>query len=744
MPRRHLAGRASISGTALALALLISLFAGAPAEAAGGTLRGTLTSFAGDRWEYFQVDVYRADGPGTWTHAIPPRTIVSWETGLPVGDFEIALPAGTYRACFRALTYESDEVVGQSCWRGAFEVFEATDIVVTEGGTTTITPRLPRESRLRGRISAPGGAGVSAYVAPYRRAPDGTWTWQGGGAQSSADGTFDVPDVDPGLYRICLADVPREFFSECWDDVGSLGEGHDLTVPAGGAVSLSFRLARRANIAGTVTRPPGSTNGLYVMPYRWSGQRWEPVGGVMVGSDGGYRITGLDGGTYRVCAAGFDVVSTCWPQGSSPTDATDIVLAPGQSRAGIDLAPGPAGFVTGTLPDMYLGAQGYPTVTAWRQVGDTWEAASTGDGWGSGIGNDWTYEIGSLPTGTYVACVEHFDPEFVPAFPRTCGGNSPTPQGGIPFEVVAGATTTGIDITTGRAGEIRGRVTGTTAPVRVDLVTAAGRLADSRTTAANGTYRFRDLPAGTFYVGFNRDTSTSPLAAEWWHNRTDGPPVAVATPITLDGDVVASISAALDPGGVVTGRLVDRTGAGVVDCLVHARVADGSLAIRTARTDASGSFAIGGLSTAPYLVVVAQHCSGAPTAMRYDADSPTRTSARSFEADPVAVTRGLASALPSDLVTGVPRISSTARPTITGTPAVGRTLTAQPGSWRPASLAFGYQWYADGHEVPGADEQRLLLTPDFAGVRIQVRVVATATGWASAEGRSALTGPVTS
>ena len=302
---------------ALALALLIALIASPPAEAAGGTLRGTLTSFGGARFEYFQVDVYRADGPGTWTHAIPPRTIVSWETGLPVGDFAIALPAGTYRACFRALTYESVEDVGQTCWQGAFEVFEAKDIVVTEGGTTTITPRLPREARLRGRISAPGGAGVSAYVAPYRRAPDGTWTWQGGGAQSSADGTFAVPDLDPGLYRICLADVPREFFPECWEDVATLGEAHDLTVSPGGAyvAPLPARPARQHR--GHRHAAAGSTNGLYVMPYRWNGQRWDPVGGVMVGSDGGYRITGLDGGTYRVCVAGYDVVSTCWSQGSN-------------------------------------------------------------------------------------------------------------------------------------------------------------------------------------------------------------------------------------------------------------------------------------------------------------------------------------------------------------------------------------------------------------------------------------------
>ena len=100
---------------------------------------------------------------------------------------------------------------------------------------------------------------MSAYVAPYRRMPDGTWAWLGGGAESLSDGTFVVPDLDPGLYRICVLDVPREFLPECWNDVATLDEANDLTVPAGSSVPLSFRLARRANIAGTVTRPPSST-----------------------------------------------------------------------------------------------------------------------------------------------------------------------------------------------------------------------------------------------------------------------------------------------------------------------------------------------------------------------------------------------------------------------------------------------------------------------------------------------------
>ena len=196
-----------------------------------------------------------------------------------------------------------------------------------------------------------------------------------------------------------------------------------------------------------------------------------------------------------------------------------------------------------------------------------------------------------------------------------------------------------------------------------------------------GAYRFRDLPTGTFYVGFHREHASSPLAAEWWRNRTDGLGFAGATPLTVDGNIVTSVCATLDPGGVITGRLVDgEDGSAVAGCLVRARAADGSLAIRRAVTDSSGGFAIGGLSTARYLVQVDQRCSGAPTRCSDDAESPTRTSARVWDADQVPVTLGATSSLPADLVTGIPAIASTSGP---------RPSSAHPRSGTPSPPSAG-------------------------------------------------------
>jgi hypothetical protein len=69
-------------------------------------------------------------------------------------------------------------------------------------------------------------------------------------------------------------------------------------------------------------------------------------------------------------------------------------------------------------------------------------------------------------------------------------------------------------------------------------------------------------------------------------------------------------------------------------------------------------------------------------------------------------------------------------PVVSGTPEVGKRLTATPGDWDTEGLAFAYQWQADGVDIPGATAATYRVTPADQGKVITVVVTATAEGLA--------------
>lgn len=64
-------------------------------------------------------------------------------------------------------------------------------------------------------------------------------------------------------------------------------------------------------------------------------------------------------------------------------------------------------------------------------------------------------------------------------------------------------------------------------------------------------------------------------------------------------------------------------------------------------------------------------------------------------------------------------------PQIQGMPAIGKTLTVDPGTWTPQDTYLTYQWYADDQPIAGADGRSLKLTTTVKGETITVAV----TGW---------------
>jgi len=115
-----------------------------------------------------------------------------------------------------------------------------------------------------------------------------------------------------------------------------------------------------------------------------------------------------------------------------------------------------------------------------------------------------------------------------------------------------------------------------------------------------------------------------------------------------------------------------------------------------------------------------------------------------FEAAP-AVTQSVtvtAATTPTNPPTNLPAgtVVNTVAPTFTGTPLIGKTLSAKPGSWTPATgLAFTYQWTLNGAPVAAATSATYKLPSSALGKKVGVTVTATAGAVATAASSKAST-----
>ncbi|MFT4187665.1 MAG: S-layer homology domain-containing protein [Aeromicrobium sp.] len=86
--------------------------------------------------------------------------------------------------------------------------------------------------------------------------------------------------------------------------------------------------------------------------------------------------------------------------------------------------------------------------------------------------------------------------------------------------------------------------------------------------------------------------------------------------------------------------------------------------------------------------------------------------------------------------------TATPTPTISGTAAVGSTMTAQPGAWAPTPDVYVYQWRRNGTPISGATSATYTAVAADAAAQLSVQVTATKAGYVTKQRTSAATAPV--
>lgn len=105
-------------------------------------------------------------------------------------------------------------------------------------------------------------------------------------------------------------------------------------------------------------------------------------------------------------------------------------------------------------------------------------------------------------------------------------------------------------------------------------------------------------------------------------------------------------------------------------------------------------------------------------------------------------TSGVAQSVPNQAVAPGDAPVSSVAPSISGVLNVGKTLTANPGTWTPTPTSYAYQWKAAGTDIAGATAPTFTLTSAELGKVITVTVHAKKVGFQDGVATSPATTPV--
>jgi 5-hydroxyisourate hydrolase-like protein (transthyretin family) len=380
--------------------------------------------------------------------------------------------------------------------------------------------------------------------------------------------------------------------------------------------------AQNGAISGTITDEATGLpiQGLTVIGYSITGTF---LNSNSTNASGAYTLANLPPGAYYVYAHAVNqgYVTETYPDvqciGSCSFSETIrgslVIVTPGTTTTGRDLALQRAGRITGTITNAATGAPlANVTVTTGSTRNGVGQVADSVTTNASGV-----FTVQGLLAGDYFIYTSNnqgFVNEIYGNIPcvGTCQLNAAMATG-TPIPVTLGSTTAGRDIALDQGGSISGTITNaaTGAPIQnvsvnVYARVGSGNFAGFATTNASGVYTVSGLATGTYVaytgntVGFTNEIYNDilcPLICSSAIAVASGAEIPVTTGATTSGRDIA-----LTEGGRITGTVTNQAGTPLQNIFVTvvARV-DPSVTYTTSfTTNASGVYTASGLPTGTY------------------------------------------------------------------------------------------------------------------------------------------------
>jgi hypothetical protein len=411
-------------------------------------------------------------------------------------------------------------------------------------------------------------------------------------------------------------------------------------------------------------------------------------GSAVTDAAGNYTVGGLAPGVRWVeFAAPEPYTHEFWPDVTSDMQAAQVVTSAGQHVTGINAALQVAASLSGTITSAATGAAIHDVdVTVFDAHGEVARTHTDVAG---------HYAATGLNAGSYTLWFTYLDlwgtttPYVSQYWPSAYH-----PADATPVSIAGGENRTGIDATMSQPATVNGVITRSdnAAPVvgaQVAAIDSEGWEVSSGTTGADGKYSIESLPAGTFTI------TEHPAAVSGDANDL----VVASSTVTVAAASTATVDFTPVMGGHLTGILRYPTGTKAPVRVTAYRHVDGQwVAEATSATYGAVQFLagdqfiaaaydLGALEPGQYIVKFEQP--GMCTKYWDGGFSPETATTI-----PLSAHHGAAgiSAYMTASCTNPAVVPGTV--SISGTPAVGSSVTATAKSWQPAALGLAYQWYA--------------------------------------------------
>lgn len=456
------------------------------------------------------------------------------------------------------------------------------------------------------------------------------------GSTLNASGAYSA-SLAPGTYfaYTSVSGLVNEIFNniQCTGFCNSTtarSTGTAITVAGSASITRDFALAPGGSISGTVTSDATGAPlvGVLVDAYTVVASVSTFAGSATTGANGTYSLGGLLTGTYYARTRGGAGINEIYDNQScfgacstndTVTRGTPIAVVTGAATGGVSFALAPGGTAAGTVTDATTGAplQGV-NVSLYTRVGTSVTFMGSASTSASG-----TYLVPGLATGTYFALTtsspgaSHTNEIFNDILcPGQCSMNLAV-DSGAPIDVVAGATTGGVNFALSPAARISGRVVNAqaSAPIQGVNVSAYARIGlnvtfmGSATTNANGDYAVGGLPTGTYYLYTSTNLAINEIFNDLPCPGSCSSSDAVASGqsvATTQGTTTGGVNFQLESGGAISGTIVDAVTLLPLQAGVSIYRQSGSNVsfVQFGSSDASGVYTVAGLTTGTYFALV--------------------------------------------------------------------------------------------------------------------------------------------